>query len=404
MDLFLHNLELATDDEPLADAALAVSCGRIVWFGPQDEAPTQCRDAARSIDCGGRLLTPGLIDCHTHLVFGGDRSREFACRLAGEDYAQIARDGGGILSTVRATREASEDELLAAALPRVDQLCAEGVTTLEIKSGYGLSLESERKMLRVARRIGESRPVRVVTSFLGAHALPPEFAGRGDDYIDHLCDEMLPALHAEGLVDAVDGFCESIAFSAGQLAQLFARAAELGLPVKLHAEQLSNAGGANMAAGFSALSADHLEYLDETGAIALSEAGSVAVLLPGAFYCLRETKLPPVEALRAAGVPIAIATDLNPGSSPLRSLLLAMHMGCVFFGLTPREALAGVTRHAAQALGLGAETGRIELGMAADLALWELDHPDSLIYELGANPCAGRIVAGTPVDLEFAHG
>ncbi len=413
MDSFIHNALIATLDPGregygrdgyglVAGGALAIAAGRIAWVGELDAAPPQCRAARQVIDAGGRLLTPGLIDCHSHAVFGGDRSHEFARRLAGEEYAQIARDGGGIMATVRATRAASEDELLEAALARVDDLCAGGVTTLEIKSGYGLNLFEEAKMLRVARRIGELRPLRVVTSFLGAHALPGEFAGHADEYIEHLCEAVLPALHGERLVDAVDGFCESIAFSAAQLARLFVHARELGLPVKLHAEQLSNCGGSAMAARFDALSVDHLEYLDAAGVAALAEAGCVAVLLPGAFYCLRGKRPPPVAALRAAGVPIAVASDLNPGSSPLRSLPLAMHLGCQLFGLTPLEALAGTTRHAARALGLGERCGQIAPGFDADLALWDLPHPEALVYEFGHNPCAGRFVAGHPVALDFA--
>lgn len=412
MDTFIHNARIATLDPGrdgygqggyglIEGGALAIAAGRIAWVGELNAAPPQCRAARQVIDAGARLLTPGLIDCHSHAVFGGDRSHEFARRLAGEDYAQIAADGGGIMASVDATRAADEETLLRAALARVDDLCASGVTTLEIKSGYGLNLRDEAKMLRVARRIGELRPLRVVTSFLGAHTLPREFAGRADEYIEHLCDAVLPALHGKELVDAVDGFCESIAFSAAQIARLFARARGLGLPVKLHAEQLSNSGGSAMAARFEALSVDHLEYLDDAGVAALAKAGCVAVLLPGAFYCLRETRRPPVAALRAAGVPMAVASDLNPGSSPLRSLPLAMHLGCLLFGLTPLEALAGTTRHAARALGLNRRCGQVAPGFDADLAFWDLPHPEALVYEFGHNPCAGRIVAGRPVALDF---
>lgn len=398
-DALYCNLHLATmcggadDYGEIANAAIAVSDGKIAWLGPRQCLPGAYA-AATVHDCEGCWLTPGLIDCHTHLVYAGNRSNEFEARLNGVAYEDIARQGGGILSTVRATREVSEDELLRQSLPRVQALLAEGVTTLEIKSGYGLSLESEAKMLRVARRIGEILPVRVKTTFLGAHALPPEFAGRADDYIDSVCEEMLPALAEQGLVDAVDAFCEKIGFSPAQTRQVFGAAKKLGLPVKLHAEQLSDQGGSALVAGFGGLSADHLEYLSEAGILAMASSQTVAVLLPGAYYFLRETTLPPVAGLRAAGVPIALATDSNPGTSPMTSLLLAMNMACTLFRLTPREALAGVTLHAAQALGIAQETGSLVVGKEADFALWAIRRPADLAYGMGFNPCRGVVKAG----------
>lgn len=374
------------------DAAMVLAAGRILWAGPRADVPKEMQSDAHR-DLGGRLVTPALIDCHSHIVHAGTRAREFEQRLQGASYEEIARAGGGILSTVTATRAASEAELLAAALPRVDALIAEGVATLEVKSGYGLDLETELRMLRTARRIGEARQIAVCTSFLGAHAVPPEFAGRADAYLDEVCIPALRAAHAEGLVDAVDGFCEGIAFSPDQIARLFAVARALGLPVKLHAEQLSNLGGAALAARHGALSADHLEWLDEAGVAAMAAARTVAVLLPGAFYTLRETKVPPVAALRAHGVPMALATDMNPGSSPLSSLLLAMNMGCTLFRLTPEEALAGATRAAAAALGLS-DRGRIAPGLRADLAVWSVEHPAELCYRIGFNPLHARIIGG----------
>src|SRR6056297_1534188 len=352
----------------IEEAAIAIEGGTIRWAGAARDLPGDLANwPARGM--GGRLVTPALIDCHTHIVHGGNRAREFEMRLEGASYEEIARAGGGIVSTVSATRGADEDSLLADALPRVDALIAEGVGTIEIKSGYGLDLETELRMLRVARRIGEMRPVSVVTSFLGAHAVP---AGEeADRYIDAVCLPALDAAHAEGLVDAVDGFCEGIAFDAGQIARVFDRARALGLPVKLHAEQLSHMGGTALAARYGALSADHVEYASASDAIALARAGSVAVLLPGAFYTLGETQLPPVDALRRAGVPMAVATDLNPGSSPLHSLLLAMNMACTLFRLTPEEALAGTTRIAAEALGLADDRGTLAPGKRADLAIWD---------------------------------
>ena len=370
------------------DAAIALDGGRIAWAGPQAQAPDGPRHSL-----GGRLVTPGLIDCHTHLVFGGDRAREFEMRLQGAGYEEIARAGGGILSTVRATRAADEDSLLANALTRADNLIAEGVTTVEIKSGYGLDLESELKMLRVARRVGQQRPLRVVTTWLAAHALPPEYKEDRAGYIDRVVLAGMEAAHAEGLIDAVDGFCEGIAFSVDEMARIFDHAASLGLPVKLHAEQLSDLGGAAMAARHGAISADHLEYLGQDGIDAMAASGTVAVLLPGAFYTLRETQLPPVQALRDAGVPIALATDCNPGTSPLTSLLLTMNMGATLFRMTPAECLAGTTTHAATALGL-TDRGRIAPGMLADLAVWDAAHPAELAYRIGFNPLHARIFGG----------
>lgn len=398
-DGLLTNVNLATCDDAgfgqRADAAIAWRDGRIVWLGSAGAIPEDCRALPRC-DGDGGWLTPGLIDCHTHVVYAGNRADEFAARLAGESYESIARRGGGILATVRATRSAREDELLAASLPRVDALLAGGVTTLEIKSGYGLDLASERKMLRVARRIGELRRVGVRTTFLGAHALPLEYAGRADAYIDLVADEMLPTLAGEGLVDAVDAFCEGIGFSPAQVERVFAAAGRLGLPVKLHAEQLSNRGGAALLARHRGLSADHLEWLDAEGVAALRAAGSVAVLLPGAFYYLRETKLPPVAALRAAGVPIAVATDCNPGTSPLTSLRIAANQACLLFGLTPAEAFAGITREAARALGL-ADRGRLAVGLRADFALWRIEHPAELVCHLGMRPLHAVWIGGESV-------
>ncbi len=374
------------------DALIACRKGRIVYAGPRDDAP-QFQSAER-IDCAGRWITPGLIDCHTHLVHAGDRAHEFELRLAGASYEDIARAGGGIVSTMRATRAASEDELVRQALARLDALIAEGVTTVEIKSGYGLSLDAEIKMLRAARRLGDARAVTVVTSFLGAHALPPEFAGRADDYIDHVCREMIPAVAALGLADAVDGFCETIGFTPAQIERVFVAAKAHGLPVKLHAEQLSNYGGAALAARYEALSVDHLEHLDATGVAAVKSAGSVAVLLPGAYYFTWESQLPPVNALRKAGVPLALATDCNPGTSPLTSLLLAMNMGATLFGLTVEECLVGVTRNAARVLGLDGDTGSLEAGKYCDLAIWDVERPAELVYHIGKNPLHERVWRG----------
>ncbi|HGM5582546.1 TPA: imidazolonepropionase [Pseudomonas putida] len=367
----------------IEDAAIVTNAGLIEWIGPQAELPGV--DAERVVDLGGAWVTPGLIDCHTHTVFGGNRSGEFEQRLQGVSYAEIAANGGGIASTVRATRAASEDELLTSARQRVQALLRDGVTTLEIKSGYGLDLANERKMLRVARRIGEELPVTVRATCLAAHALPPEYAGRADDYIAHICDEMLPALAGEGLVDAVDAFCEHLAFSPAQVERVFIKARELGLPVKLHAEQLSSLHGSSLAARYQALSADHLEFMTEEDAIAMADAGTVAVLLPGAFYFLRETQLPPMDALRRHGVKIALSSDLNPGTSPVLSLRLMLNMGCTLFRMTPEEALAGVTVHAATALGLGHSHGSLETGKAADFVAWQIDRPADLAYWLGGD-------------------
>ncbi len=387
------NVNLATMADgygEVRNGAIGVSDGRIAWIGAASEAP-----AANVVHDGhGRWLTPGLIDCHTHLVHAGNRSDEFEARLNGATYEDIARAGGGIMSTVRATRAASDDELLRQSLPRIASLLAEGVTTIEIKSGYGLTLEAEAKMLRVARRVGTLLPVGVATTFLGAHALPPEFAGRADDYVTHLCEAMLPALAGQGLVDAVDAFCERIGFSNAQTERVFAAARSHGLPVKLHAEQLSDQGGAELVARFGGLSADHLEHLSEAGVAAMAAAGTVAVLLPGAYYFLRDTTPPPVAALRAAGVPMAVATDCNPGTSPMTSLLLALNMACTLWRLTPQEALAGATIHAARALGREAEIGSLEVGKRADFALWDIARPADLSYAIGLNPCRAVVNGG----------
>jgi imidazolonepropionase len=394
MDRVWRNVQLATlAGDDLRDAALAVRGDRIAWLGPQRELPAEYR-AAATVDGDGAWVTPGLIDCHTHIVYAGNRADEFEARLQGESYAQIARRGGGIAATVRATRAAGEEALFAASLPRVRALLAEGVTTLEAKSGYGLTLADEAKMLRVARRLGNELAVAVRTTFLGAHALPAEFAGRADAYIDEVCERMLPALAADGLVDAVDAFCDTIGFTPAQTERVFERASALGLPVKLHAEQLSDQRGAELVARYGGLSADHLEHVSGAGIAAMARAGTVAVLLPGAFYFLRETKLPPVDALRAAGVRIAVATDCNPGTSPLTSLLAAMNLACVLFGLTPREALAGVTINAAHALGMHGEVGSLAVGKRADFVLWDIERPAELAYALGFNPCRQVVHGG----------
>ena len=394
----LTNAKLATMESDgaayglIEEGALAIEGGKIAWCGPAADLPSAFANLPTD-DLGGRLVTPGLIDCHTHVVFGGNRAREFEMRLEGASYEEVARAGGGIVSTVRATREAGEDALLADALKRVDALIAEGISVLEIKSGYGLDIETELRMLRVARKVAESRPVRVKTSFLGAHAIPAEFKGEPDRYLSEVCLPALTAAHAEGLVDAVDGFCEGIAFSPEQIARVFDVAKNLGLPVKLHAEQLSNLGGAALAAKYGALSADHLEYLDEAGVNAMAESGSVAVILPGAFYTLRESQLPPVDLFRKHGVPMAVATDCNPGSSPLTSMLLTMNMACTLFRMTPEEALAGATRNAAQALGLD-DCGTLSAGKRADLAVWDVEHPAEFSYRIGFNPLNRRIFGG----------
>ncbi len=392
----LANAQLATldgDGYGLIEAgAVVIEGGRIVWAGAESALPSAHADAPRR-DMGGRLITPAPIDCHTHLVFGGDRAREFALRLEGASYEEIARAGGGILSTVKATRVADEATLLASALPRLDALIAEGVTTLEVKSGYGLDQETELRMLRVARRLEQERPVRIRTTHLCAHACPPEYVGRKDAFIDEICIPSLRAAHAEGLVDAVDGFCEHIAFDTAQIARVFDTARALGLPVKLHAEQLSHQGGTALAARYGALSADHVEYATPEDARLMAEAGTVAVILPGAFYTLHETQSPPIAAFREQGVAMALSTDCNPGSSPLTSLLLAMNMGCTLFRLTPAEALRGVTVNAARALGL-ADCGRITPGLRADLAVWDVKDPAELSWRIGFNPLHERIFGG----------
>jgi imidazolonepropionase len=398
-DRIWHNAQLATLREDLPDlgvierGVIAARDGCIVFAGPRSDFPPDA-DAAERIDCAGRWITPGLIDCHTHLVFGGNRAREFELRLQGASYEEIARAGGGIVSTVAATRASSEAELVASALPRLDALIGEGVTTLEIKSGYGLDTETEMRQLSAARTLGGSRPVAIRTTFLGAHALPPEADGDKDRYIDLVCREMLPAVARAGLADAVDAFMEGIAFSGEQTARVFHAAKALGLPVKLHADQLSNLGGAALAAEFSALSADHLEHTDEAGIAAMSRAGSVGVLLPGAFYFIRETTKPSIELFRAHGVNMALASDCNPGSSPLTSLLLTMNMGATLFRMTVAECLAGVTREAARALGILREAGTLEVGKWCDLAIWEIDRPAELVYRIGFNPLHRRVWRG----------
>ncbi|CUX57737.1 imidazolonepropionase [Rhizobium oryzihabitans] len=381
----------------IENAAIAVRNGRIAFAGAESDLPADLASADETIDCGGRWITPALIDCHTHLVFGGNRAMEFEMRLNGATYEEIAKAGGGIVSSVRDTRALSEEALVAQALPRLDTLLAEGISTIEIKSGYGLDIETELKMLRVARKLETLRPVRIVTSYLAAHATPAEYKGRNADY---MTDVVLPGLdeaQAEGLVDAVDGFCEGIAFSVEEMTRVFEKAKQLKLPVKLHAEQLSNLGGAELAASYGALSADHLEYLDEAGAKALGTAGTVAVLLPGAFYALREKQAPPVQLLRDAGADIALATDCNPGTSPLTSLLLTMNMGATLFRMTVEECLTATTRNAANALGLLAETGTLETGKSADFVIWDIERPAELVYRIGFNPLHARIFKGQKV-------
>jgi imidazolonepropionase len=388
MTLLLSNARLATmtADRPYGlvdDGAIAIDGDRIMYAGPRAAAPA-CDTA---VDLGGRCVTPGLIDPHTHLVYGGNRAQEWEMRLNGASYEEIARTGGGIMSTVRATRAASDEELLASASQRLAQLCAGGVTTVEIKSGYGLDTQTELRMLRVARALGDRFPVTVRTTFLGAHTVPAEYRSDIDAYVALVCDEMLPRVAAEGLADAVDAFCETIAFTFEQTACVFTAATALGLRVKLHADQLSDSGGAALAARFNALSADHLEFVSAAGIAALAQTGTVAVVLPGAYYFLRENQLPPVEALRAAGVPIAIATDCNPGTSPVTSLLLMMNFACTLFAFTPEQSLRAATIEAARALGIHATHGTLEGGKFADLAIWDVAHPAELAYGLGANPC-----------------
>ncbi len=376
----------------IESAAIVIEGEKIAWVGPQIALPDSYAGLSET-SCAGRLVTPALIDCHTHVIHGGHRAVEFEMRLNGASYEEVARAGGGIISTVTATRDASLDDLIAQALPRVDAMLAEGVSVLEVKSGYGLDRETELTMLRAARALQDHRPVRVVTSFLGAHAVPVEYKGNPDAYITEVCIPTLRAAHAEGLVDAVDAFCEGIAFLPDRLVPLFDVARELGLPIKLHAEQLSNLGGAKLAASYGALSADHIEYLDDEGAAAMARAGTVGVILPGAFYTLRETQSPPIDLLRKHKVPMALATDCNPGSAPMTSLLLAMNMGCTLFRMTPEEALKGVTLNAARALGLH-DCGQIAPGMRADLAIWNVTHPAELSYRVGFNPLHTRIFGG----------
>jgi imidazolonepropionase len=379
----------------LVPGAVAALDGRIEWVGASADLPGRPEALAREVhDLRGRWITPGLIDCHTHLVYAGTRAHEFELRLQGATYEEIARAGGGIVSTVAATRAASENDLFDAASGRLGRLLDEGVTTVEVKSGYGLRTDAELKQLRVARHLGTSAPVTVRTTFLGAHAVPPEYQGRADEYLDLVCDEMLPAVAEAGLADAVDAFCEVIGFSPDQTARVFEGARALGLPVKLHADQLSDLGGAALAARFGALSADHLEYTSEAGVRALAAAGTVAVLLPGAFYFLRETRRPPVQPLRDQRVPIAVSTDCNPGSSPLTSILLTLNLACTLFRLTPEEVLAGVTCHAARALGMASSHGTIEIGKACDLAIWDVAEPAELAYAMGENPCVGVVKDG----------
>lgn len=398
-DRIWHNARLATlrADRPdlgeVERGLIVARGGLIAYAGAAADFPADA-DAVDRVDCEGRWITPGLVDCHTHLVYGGNRAQEFELRLKGASYEEIARAGGGIVSTVAATRKASEAELVASALPRLDALIGEGATTVEIKSGYGLDTETEMRQLAAARSLGAQRPVAIRTSFLGAHALPGEAEGDKDRYIDLVCKQMLPAVTKAGLADAVDAFMEGIAFSAEQTARVFEAARALGLRVKLHADQLSNLGGAALAAKFSALSADHLEHTDEAGAAAMAKAGTVAVLLPGAFYFIRETQKPPVEAFRKLGVAMALATDCNPGSSPLTSLLLAMNMGATLFRMTVAECLAGITREGARALGMLHETGTLESGKWCDLAIWDIERPAELVYRIGFNPLHRRVWRG----------
>jgi len=382
----------------IENGAIAVAGDRIHWVGKQSLLPADLPAHVTVHSAEGRWVTPGLIDCHTHLIYGGDRAREFEQRLTGISYEEIARQGGGIVSTVTATRAASEDQLVDSARPRLAALAAEGVTTIEIKSGYGLDLDTELKMLRAARRLGEKCGVDVVTSFLGAHALPPEYAGRSDDYIDFVCAQVMPRVAESGLADAVDAFCESIGFTAAQTERVFEQAKALGLPVKLHAEQLSDLGGAALAARYGALSADHLEFVSEASIEAMAQSGTVAVLLPGAFYFLREIRKPPLDTFRQHRVPIAIATDSNPGSSPVTSILLMLNMACTFFHMTPEEALAGATRHAAMALGRWHDIGSLEAGKKADFVLWDIEHPAELAYRIGFNPCHRVVENGRMLD------
>jgi imidazolonepropionase len=395
-----RNARLATFDPVLrgigqiVNAAIAVDDDRISFAGPEKELPAQLRSDAVEFDCEQRWITPGLVDCHTHVVYAGHRAAEFEQRLAGTTYEQIARAGGGILSSVRALREASEATLVSQTLPRLDALIAEGVTTVEIKSGYGLDLENELKSLRVARRLATLRDISIMTTFLGLHALPPTWAGDREKYLRLVIDEILPAIVKERVADAADAFCENIAFSPDQIRRFFEAAKRVGLPVKLHADQLANSHAAALATEFGALSADHLEHTDEAGAIAMARAGTVAALHPGAFYFLRDTTRPPIELFRRHGVPMAVATDCNPGTSPLTSILLAMNMAATLFGMTVDECLAGVTREAARALGMQAQIGTLEPGKLADFAIWDIDQPAELVYRIGFNPLHARVRRG----------
>ncbi len=395
----LTQARIATLDENaeglglIDNAALAVKDGKIAYVGPENALPAEYASFEK-IDCENRLITPGLIDCHTHLVHAGNRAHEFELRLNGATYEEVARAGGGIVSSVKNLRAASEDDLVRETLPRLDALIAEGVTTVEVKSGYGLERDAELRMLQAARRLGQERPVHIVTSFLGAHALPPEMNGDKAAYIDRVINDMLPAIAAENLADAVDGFCEGIAFLPDEIARVFDAAKAHGLQVKLHADQLSNLHGAALAASYNALSADHLEYTDADGAAAMAKAGTVAVLLPGAYYFIRETQKPPVDLFRAAGTKMALATDNNPGTSPLTSLLLTMNMGATLFRMTVDECIAGVTREAARALGVLDHTGTLEVGKDADLAIWSVEHPAELVYRIGFNPLWKRVFKG----------
>ena len=402
--LLLNATTINAKGEQLEKRAIALAKGRIAWCGAVSDLPSSIQQQAKIVeDCEGQLVTPGLIDCHTHLVYAGNRADEFKKRLEGLGYAEIARAGGGILSTVKHTRAASEEELLLQSLPRIKALAAEGVTTVEIKSGYGLDLETELKMLRVAKRLGELSSLRIRTTFLGAHAVPAEYKNKTQAYVDFLCDDMLPAVAESGLADAVDVFCESIAFSLAQTEQLFSKAKSLSLDIKCHAEQLSNLGASQLAASLGALSCDHLEHLDPAGAAAMAASGTIAVLLPGAYYFLRETTKPPIELLREMGVGIAIATDSNPGSSPTTSLLLMLSMACQFFGLTVPEVLAGVTHQAAKALGLANETGTIAVGLAADLVRWSVNDSASLCYYFGYPLAHKTMVAGEWLSIENVY-
>lgn len=387
-------VEGAPDLGKVEHGAIAARDGRIVFAGPEADMPAGLKAGAEIIDCAGRWITPGLIDCHTHLVHAGNRANEFEMRLAGATYEEVARAGGGIVSSVKALRAASEADLVTQSLPRLDALLAEGVTTVEIKSGYGLDIDNETKALRAARQLADERPVTVRTTFLGAHALPAEAGGDKDAYIDLVAGPMMDVIVSQGLADAVDGFCEGIAFSPDQMSRVFDAAKAKGLPVKLHADQLSNLGGAALAASYGALSADHLEYTDEAGAVAMAKSGTVAVILPGAFYFIRETKKPPVDLFRRHGVKMAVATDNNPGTSPLTSLLLTMNMAATLFAMTVEECIAGITREAARALGLLAETGTLETGKWADLAIWNIESPAELVYRMGFNPLHARIWRG----------